>query len=39
MTVISQPKRDQDHYTFECKGCKIVYMTEDHTQVSGKRPR
>jgi transposase-like protein len=38
MTLIEKPKRDQDHNTFECKGCKVIYMTEDHTRVSGKAP-
>jgi len=36
MTVTA--KRAHNHNTFECKGCKVVYMTEDHTPVSGERP-
>jgi uncharacterized protein YbaR (Trm112 family) len=38
MTLVSPPNGDHDHHTFECKGCKVVYMTEDHIQVSGKHP-
>ena len=38
MTLVSPPDGDHDHHTFECGGCKVAYMTEDHTQISGKRP-
>jgi uncharacterized protein YbaR (Trm112 family) len=38
MTLIRQPKLPQDHHTFECRSCKLVYMTEDHTPVTGKTP-
>ena len=38
MALISPPNGDHDHHTFECGGCKVAYMTEDHIPVSGKRP-
>jgi len=38
MALISPPNGNHDHHTFECGSCKVSYMTEDHTQVSGKRP-
>ena len=38
MTLVSPPNGEHDHHTFECRGCKVIYMTEDHIQVSGKHP-
>jgi hypothetical protein len=37
MTLINKPKLPQDHHIFECKACKVVYMTDDHTPVVGKK--
>jgi len=36
MTLIAEPKRPEDQHTFECDGCKIIYMTEDHTPTTGE---
>ena len=38
MALISPPNGEHDHHNFECSGCKVVYMTEDHTPVSGRHP-
>jgi transposase-like protein len=35
MTLVTEVKRPEDQHTFECSGCKVVYMTEDHTPVTG----
>jgi transposase-like protein len=35
MTLVNRPKRQDDQHTFECEGCKVVYMTDDHTPVTG----
>jgi len=35
MDLISARKSAQDEHTFECKVCNLVFMTEDHTPVSG----
>ena len=28
--------RADNHHTFECKGCKVTYMTEDHIPITGR---
>jgi hypothetical protein len=38
MALVAPPNSAHHHHTFECKNCKVVYMTEDHKQISGKRP-
>lgn len=38
MTLMSPLKGGGNHNRFECKGCKVVYMTEDHTQINGEPP-
>jgi transposase-like protein len=35
MALVAEPKRPEDQHTFECKVCKVIYMTEDHTPTTG----
>ena len=35
MTLIRDAGNPNDQHTFECGGCKIIYMTEDHVPVAG----
>jgi hypothetical protein len=37
MTLITEPKRPEAQHTFECRGCKVIYMTDDHVPVTGTR--
>lgn len=36
MTLITEPKGPEDQHTFECSRCKVIYMTKDHTPVTGE---
>lgn len=37
MALIAKSERPDDLNTFECTGCKIVYMTSDHVPMTGHR--
>ena len=33
--TVTAPHPADDHHVFHCQHCKLTYMTEDHTPVSG----
>jgi hypothetical protein len=37
MILIAKPRWSGDPYTFECLGCGVVYMTDDHVPIPGNR--
>ena len=35
--TVRAPHPADDEHVFECQGCKLTYLTEDHTPVSGEQ--
>jgi predicted RNA-binding Zn-ribbon protein involved in translation (DUF1610 family) len=35
MKLVAEPPRPDGHHVFECAGCGLVYMTEDHVPPNG----
>jgi hypothetical protein len=35
MVLTSRPMRPEDLHAFECVGCGLVYLTDDHTPAAG----
>jgi hypothetical protein len=35
MTLKNVPDRPREEHVFECSGCGVVYMTEDHVPIAG----
>jgi transposase-like protein len=37
--TVTAPHPADDQHVFQCQNCKLTYMTEDHTPVSGESAR